>query len=387
MTRFKPRFNGRVLMMDHAAVMGGAQHSLYDIARHFSGRALLFENGPLKTRLLEAGVPAAVVRAPAALHRSAADAGLFGDMRALPGILLAARRVGRVAKTFDLLYANSLQAFLIAALAGRYARRPVMWHLREMLSADYIAPHRRRLAAALARGERVWIVANSRATAQCFIRAGGKTGQLAIVHNGIDLEPFTSHPAGIRHRLGLDDVPLIGMFGRLARWKGQEVLLNALRLLPEVQALIVGTALFEDPAFPDHLRERAAALGLGGRIHFLGHRGDVPSIMKEVDIVVHASVAPEPFGRVVAEAMLARRPVVATRAGGIPELIEHGRTGLLVSPGDAAEMAGALRALFADGDWARQLGTCAAEVARKKFGLPRMLRRLDEQFAMATGRT
>lgn len=386
MTRFKPTYNGRVLMMDHAAVMGGAQHSLYDIARHFRSRVLLFEEGPLKTRLAEAGVPAAVIRVPAALQRSTPDAGLLGDVRALPDFLNTARRVGRVAKSCSLLYANSLQAFLLAASAGRFARRPVMWHLREMLSADYIAPHRRRLAAALARDGRVRIVANSRATARCILRAGGRRDQLAVVHNGIDVDPFKGRTAGVRHGLGLDGVPLIGMFGRLARWKGQEVLLDALRLLPDVQALIAGTALFEDPAFPRALRERAAALGLAGRVHFLGHRSDVPAVMHEVDIVVHASVAPEPFGRVVAEAMLAGRPVVATRAGGVPEIVEHGRTGLLVRPGDAAELAGALRALFADGDWARQLGTRAAEVAREKFALPRMLRRLDEQFAMAEAR-
>ncbi len=371
-------------MLDHAAVMGGAQHSLYDIARHFNSTVALFEDGPLRSGLAAAGVPVAVIRMPAALRRSASYAGPIGDALALPDFTCKVRRIRRIAKSHNLLYANSLQAFLVAASVGAMARRPVMWHLREMLSADYIAPHRKRLAAALSGHTRVRVVANSSATAQCLLRAGGKADRLAIVHNGIDLDPFTSQAAGIRRGLGLDGAPLIGMFGRLAKWKGQEVLLDALRLLPDVQALIVGTALFEDPAFPGQLRKRAAALGLARRVHFLGHRSDVPAVMQEVDVVVHASVAPEPFGRVVAEAMLAGRPVVAARAGGIPEIIEHGRTGLLVRPGDATELAGALGALLGNSDWAGQLGKCAADSARRRFGLPLMLRRMDKQFALAT---
>ena len=92
------------------------------------------------------------------------------------------------------------------------------------------------------------------------------------------------------------------------------------------------------------LRRRAAgrdcaALGLGDRVHLVGFRDDIPDVMNAWDVVVHASVRPEPFGRVILEGMLLGKPVMATAAGGVPELIEHGRTGFLVPPGDAAALA------------------------------------------------
>ncbi len=161
------------------------------------------------------------------------------------------------------------------------------------------------------------------------------------------------------------------------------MLLNALAALPDVHALIVGTALFEDEAYPLLLERRAAALGLAERVHFLGYRDDVPALMREVDVVVHASTAPEPFGRVVVEAMLASTPVVATCVGGVPEIIEHGVTGLLVSPGDPSALEEAVRALMADRLWAGQVGRRGEEAALRRFGLQPMLRRLDEQLAVA----
>ncbi len=85
--------------------------------------------------------------------------------------------------------------------------------------------------------------------------------------------------------------------------------------------------------------------GLANRAHFLGFRDDVPALMKGVDIVAHTSIAPEPFGRVVVEGMLAGKPVIAARDGGVTEIIDDGRDGLLVPSGDANALAAAIRQL------------------------------------------
>jgi len=110
---------------------------------------------------------------------------------------------------------------------------------------------------------------------------------------------------------------------------------------------LVGDALFGEEAYKASLRTQAARLGLTDRVHFLGFRSDVPRLMRTVDIVALTSSVPEAFGRVVVEGMLARRPVIATGVGGVPEIVTDG-TGLLVPPGDAQALASAFTRLLSD---------------------------------------
>jgi len=206
------------------------------------------------------------------------------------------------------------------------------------------------------------------------------------VYNGIDPASFTSFTAGqlqhLRSELGLSGHLVVGMFSRLAPWKGQHVLLEALSDLPHVQALFVGSALFEgDESYADALHRRVSALELQDRVHFLGFRDDVPTLMQLVDVVVHASTAPEPFGRVIAEAMLAGTPVVATRAGGAAEIVDAGRTGLLVEPGDPAALKEVLRDLLDDRTRARTLARTARSEAFRRFSVSTMLNAIDRELA------
>jgi glycosyltransferase involved in cell wall biosynthesis len=241
---------------------------------------------------------------------------------------------------------------VVAALAGALARRPVVWHLRDLLTADHFGASQRRLATAVANRFVARVIANSRATAEAFIAAGGRPELVTVVYNGIDPAPFEAVTEAnldrLRGELGLNGAPTVGVFSRLAPWKGQHVLLEALVDLPDVHALFVGDELFgADEGYGSHLRARAAGLGVDERAHFLGFRRDVPALMRLVDVVAHTSTAPEPFGRVIVEAMLAGTPVVATDAGGASELIEQGRTGVLIPPDDAPALREALDCLQA----------------------------------------
>ena len=144
--------------------------------------------------------------------------------------------------------------------------------------------------------------------------------------------------SALRAQLGLPTGRLIGIFGRLTRWKGQHIALEALRSLPGVHLVIVGEALFteDDRAYREELQRTAEEPGLQGRVHFLGFRSDVTALLQAMDVVVHCSVAAEPFGRVIVESMLAGTPVVATRGGGVDEIITDGQDGFLVPPGRSA---------------------------------------------------
>ena len=170
---------------------------------------------------------------------------------------------------------------------------------------------------------------------------------------------------------------MIGVFGRLTPWKGQEVLLAALGrpALAACHAVVVGEALFtdEDRHYAAALRERADTPALAGRVRFLGHRDDIPALMKACDVVVHTSTQPEPFGRVIVEGMLAGKPVIATDAGGAREIITHEQTGLLVPPGDAAALAAAVAQLRADSLFAEQLAAAGRAVAVERFTVTAMV--------------
>ncbi len=146
----------------------------------------------------------------------------------------------------------------------------------------------------------------------------------------------------LRRELGLPGDPLAGVFSRLAPWKGQHVILEALAKLPELQCIIVGDSLFGEQDYALSLREQADRLQLGKRVHFLGHRGDVPRLMQAVDVIIHPSVAPEPFGRTLVEAMLAGVPLIAADTGAASDILDAGKAGTLVRPNDPEQLAAAI---------------------------------------------
>ncbi|MEX3977265.1 glycosyltransferase family 4 protein, partial [Paraburkholderia caribensis] len=184
------------------------------------------------------------------------------------------------------------------------------------------------------------VIANSAASARAFAELTNfGDRRINVVFNGISAAPFSAlretPQSVLRARLKLpQDAFLVGSFSRLAQWKGQHVLLEAMVLNPQMHAVLVGAALFGEDAYEARLREFVAANGLDGRVHFLGFQDDVAACMCAADVVAHTSITPEPFGRVIVEGMLARRPVVAARAGGVVEIIDDGVNGVMCSPGD-----------------------------------------------------
>jgi glycosyltransferase involved in cell wall biosynthesis len=195
----------------------------------------------------------------------------------------------------------------------------------------------------------------------------------------VDLDRF--HPDrsgwGIRTELGLShEAPLVGMVAHLTKWKGHEDFIRiALRLsehVPGVRFVVAGGPIYETEGhegYAEALRRRTVDLGLAGRVLFLGARDDVPEILAATDVLVHCPTAPEPFGRVVAEAMAVGRPVVASNAGGIPEIVEHDVTGLLVPPGDVRGFADAVQRLLAHTALRHSLGAAARHRAEQLFAV------------------
>jgi glycosyltransferase involved in cell wall biosynthesis len=380
----------QVLFVDHAGVLGGAELSLLDLAAAFGtrGEVLLLADGPFRAALSARGV-VVHVESLGALARVKKETRVPHPASAVDAIRVA-RRVAARARGRDLVYANSQKAFVVAAAAGLFARKPVVWHLRDILAAPHFSATNVRAATALANLRAARVIANSQATADAFVAAGGRESLVRVVHNGIDPAPFDAvtgdDAAAMRKEIGIEPGEfVIALFGRFHPWKGQQVVLEALARLPSVHALIVGAPLFGEEVFESALHAQAERLGVATRAHFLGFRRDIPSLMAAADVIVHASVYPEPFGRVVVEGMLAGRPVVATRAGGIPEIVTDGESGVLVAPNDPVEMADAIAALRADPARAARIASRGAERARDEFTVAAMVRGVEDALAGVAG--
>jgi glycosyltransferase involved in cell wall biosynthesis len=155
-----------------------------------------------------------------------------------------------------------------------------------------------------------------------------------------------------RPRKDVDDLS-VGVIGRVASWKGQHVFLDAFARAfrgTAARGRIIGSPLFGEEGYLDSLRQQADSLGVSAQIEFRGFREDVWAELSELDVVVHCSVIPEPFGQVVLEGMAAGVPVVAAGAGGPAEIVTSGVDGILTAPGDAHELAAVLRRLHDEPD-------------------------------------
>ena len=364
----------RVLFVDHAAVLGGGELCLLDIAvGHGRESAVaLFEQGPFQGALRSAGVRVIDIDTGDSLKGIKKDSRLPG-LAPLLGMLRASLRLARAAREFDVIYANSAKAFLASVLAGAIARKPVVWHLHDILDGDHFSGQNVRVVVRAANLRASRVVANSTATADAFVAVGGRRDLTRVVYNGIDAAPFDTLGADVRaevrRELGIgDDAFVVGSFSRLHPWKGQRVFLDALANLPGVHGVVVGGALFSGEAgYEAELRARATSAPLAGRVHILGARPDVPRLMKACDVVVHTSILPEPFGRVLVEALLAGRPLIASNAGGVREIAKDGITALLIPLGDSSALAGAIIELRDNPDRARTLAEAGNDDMRRRF--------------------
>ena len=216
-------------------------------------------------------------------------------------------------------------------------------------------------------------------------RAVGRADRFAVVASGIDREKFGRARAQGRqqpHWFGCpEDALVIGSVGWLTDIKGHEHLIEAVATLmqdfPSLHLVIVGSGDRQEA-----LRQRAASLGLRDAVHLLGHRNDVDICLAGMDLFVLPSLN-EGMGRALIEAMASGLPVIASRVGGIPAVIDHERTGLLVSPGNAGALAEALRRLLDRPEWARQLGVAASYSVDSRYGSLSMVRAIESTFAKA----
>ncbi|EWY37780.1 hypothetical protein N825_09370 [Skermanella stibiiresistens SB22] len=378
-----------ILFVDHASDVGGAELSLLDTALHWKAplNVALMQPGPFRDLLRDSGVPATLVEAGEAVLGVRRGGGWDQGLRAMAGIPQLAWQLAKLAKPHDVVYANTQKALIVGGPAAWLAGRPLVWHLHDILSDEHFSKMNRMLPVAVANRFCARVIANSTATAEAFVREGGNPDLVGVVPNGFSREPFERDGAdeieALRRQLGLEGKKLAGMFGRLAPWKGQHVFIRAVAAVPDLHAVIVGGALFGEQVYEEELKLLCAELGVRDRVHFLGFRRDIPRLMRMMTLIVHASTAAEPFGRVLVEAMLARSPLIASRAGGALEIVEDGVTGRLVTPGDAGELRDAMAKILAAPLSAAFMADNAWNAAVERFSTEVMIDGIRREIALA----
>lgn len=346
----------RVVYVGHSAQQAGGEIALARLVGALDdvdAHVVLAEDGPLVDTLHRAGATVEVLPMRESVRGRRRDARSLPLLGSALYTLRLARRLRALAP--DLVHTNTLKANLYGGVAAKLAHVPVVWHVRDRIADDYLPPRVVRLVRALARRVPNAVIANSRAT-------------LATVP-GARAPHVVPSPVGDVQPAGRRNAPLrIGMVGRIAPWKGQHVFLEAFaRAFPdgEAEAVVVGAPLFgaDEVEYERELRALARERGIDRRVDFAGFREDVAAELAGLDVLVHASTVPEPFGLVVAEGMAAGLAVVAANAGGPAEVVEHDVNGLVFQPGNSDELAAALRRLAADAELRTRLGGAARERA------------------------
>lgn len=362
-----------------ATHLGGAERSLLDLVTRLKEQSrgayepwmlVPKSEGPLVDICRHNGIECSTVEMPEmffkmsrekpleALARAAVSAPFMGQYAFALRKALSGRKV-------HLMHTTGVKCHAIAGVYSSLTKVPSLWHLRDIFKTGPTLTALRALRAT----SRARVIANSRATANSFKQSDES---IEVVYNGLDESRY--YPKrNDRYRSVFnvaEDVPIVGIVGVLARWKGQLEFLEMARKATDqgvnARFVIIGAKIYDttgDSDYEDLLRQRVKDLGLSERVHFAGYENESAIAMNGLDLLVHASTRPEPFGRVIVEGWSCGVPVIASRDGGVVELISHESTGLLFTPGSSDEMASCLARYASD----QALRQSVAARARERF--------------------
>lgn len=391
----------KVAYLNPSGQLGGAEVSLLNMLASlraaeptWSLHLVVGEDGPLVTRANALGVQAIVIPFPTRLARIG-DAGaggpagqqqsrlsLFCDLfSASPSVLSYVRRLRHTLKELspDVVHTNGFKMHVLGVWA-KPRRVPVVWHVHDYVRARPVMArllrrHSTRCAA---------VITNSKSVAADVGALCGKRTRVHTIYNGVDLKSFS--PVG--PTLDLDalsgltpassETIRVGMLATLARWKGHETFLRAMALIPDslpVRGYMTGGALYQtngSQCSSEELRSLIDRLGLSHRVGLSGFVAQPAAAMRALDIVVHASTQPEPFGLVIAEAMACGRAVIMSHAGGAVELVEAEVNALTHPPGNAEKLAERITELATNKELRAQLGAAGRATAQQRFNRARL---------------
>jgi glycosyltransferase involved in cell wall biosynthesis len=390
----------RVVYLCPVGFLGGAEWSLLDLmasVRAASPSAdlhlVLGADGPIRAQARNLGITVHDAYIPEALgslgEALPAQRRAFRFVQTIRRSLIHGPMLIRYTASFhrlleqlrpDIIHSNGMKSHMLTCMT-RDVGAPVIWHLRDYLSSRAVT--KRVLSIGAKDVAAIAISQSIKADAEESL----PFASVDVVYNAIDMNRFT--PDGPKADLdGMAGLPAaragtlrVGIIGTFARWKGQDVFLDAAArvsaALPEipVRYYVVGDAIYKTNSGQftrQELSERAANLGVGEHVGFTGHVADVERLYRSLDVVIHASTRPEPFGRTIAEAMASGRAVIVGGSGGAAELFTEGVDALGAKSGSADDLARAIGVLIRDESLRNRLAKNARESAGARFNRQRL---------------
>jgi glycosyltransferase involved in cell wall biosynthesis len=393
----------RVVYLNPCGKLGGAETSLWELLRSLRAAEpawdlwlVLGEDGPLAGIARELGVQVVVQPFPPALGRLGDAGGARTAWRLLTALGASYRYAGGLRRLLrrlqpDIIHTNGFKMHVLAAWI-RHPKTPLVWHIHDYVSS-------RRLMSRLLRqfrGACTVAIVNSKSVAQDLARVLPDF-RIVPVYNAIDLQRFS--PAG--NKLDLDGIAKltpppggtirVGLIATFARWKGHKIFLEALARVPAdlpIRGYVIGGPIYQTAGSQWsklELEQESDRLRLGNRLGFTGFIENVPAVLRSLDIVVHASTSPEPFGMVIVEAMACGKPVIASQAGGAAELFVDGENALGHPPEDAEALARQIVRLAGDAQLRRTVGQAGRATVERLFHGKRMVQEVVAVYHGACG--
>ncbi len=376
----------RIAFFSYSGGMGGAEHSLLGLVKrlspaHFEPVLFHIEQGAFIDEVRAAGITTVKIplRANLARFRRGAlvHALLLSPFSAISFVAWFIRFRQALRKyRIDCVHANQPKSHLLAMLST--GRLPYVLHMRDIFANGSLPGLLYRIFFSLQRGR---IVAISHAVAAAL--SPRLRNCATVIHNGAEIPAQMKSMQEARAGLGISPGErVICCMGRLAPWKGIEMILEACASLPTGKRpllLVVGGAIYWEAAYEEDLRQTAERLGIANRVRFVGYQKNISHYFWASEFLVHAA-ADEPFGRVLIEAAGHGRCALAFRCGGIPEIVEHEATGLLVDERSPVALAAGLTRLLDNAPQTALMGDNARERALRLFSIDGHVSRMQDLF-------
>lgn len=375
-----------VCFVNHAAETGGAEFALVRLVLSLDRSewhpvAVFCEEGPAVELLRSRSIETYVIPLGAGLGKvrrgSLGSLGWLGGGRAFTAVsyILKLARFFRE-RGVDIVHTNSMKAHVLGGIAAKLLRIPLVWHLRDSLHPLCLPPMAMRWMRFLARHLPDALVAVSQSVARDAL-GPTKAARAHVVYDGIISECFSAPACPQADTEGGAKTWTVGIVGRLCEWKGQHLFLEAAAALIEkglpIRFEVIGGALFGQEQYAERLKQFVNSSGLAPHVCFHGFVSDVSTRLLDLDLLVHASTAPDPCPNVVIEAMAAGVPVVGANSGGVPELLDGGACGFLFAMDDARALSRCIEMALGNEAMRRRIAHDAWDRANRCFRSERVV--------------
>ncbi|MCM3409930.1 glycosyltransferase [Metabacillus litoralis] len=357
-----------IAFVDHTAKLSGGEIALFNLIKQLDKNkympiVILSEEGELAEKLISIGIKVKILALKDSIKNRNRHKVSKNIISSIIHLIIYSYNLSKLLKreNVDIVHTNSLKAAIFGGISAKLSNKKLIWHIRDSISYPYLSKKTAGIIKILSRYFPNAIVANSHYTLDTLNLPANKLKNSLVIYSGYSGEFFLDE----KEKENFNVV----MVGRLAEWKGQHILIEAASKLKEYKDInfyIVGGPLFGEKQYEKLIHDQKISLELDN-VNFVGHVSNVNSYLKRADVLVHASISPEPFGQVIVEGMAHCLPVIATNIGGPKEIVIDDETGYLIPANNPTLLAERIIKLKEDRVLRKEMGLAGVARVKNKF--------------------